>query len=238
MKVWAMPVARPYMLNARRAAELMQADLAKVGVEVEIVSYEWAEYLKHVLRQGPRRCRHPRLDRRQRRSGQLPRHPARLRRRRRQQPRPVVQQGVRRSDDEGEGAPPTSQSAPSSTKKPRWSSRRKRPWVHARPLARLRPDEQEGLQASSWIRSASTALTVWTSPSKNDQRDGTPLTSVYAPAVLDEHSGRAGFFNRGIMAPMLRFILGRLGRPDHPRSSGYRSSPSRSSAFFPATRSC
>ncbi|QRM54296.1 ABC transporter substrate-binding protein [Sinorhizobium sp. BG8] len=46
MKLWAMPVARPYMLNARRAAELMQADLAKVGVEVEIVSYEWAEYLK------------------------------------------------------------------------------------------------------------------------------------------------------------------------------------------------
>ena len=46
MKIWAMPVSRPYMLNARRAAELMQADLAKVGVSVEIVSYEWAEYLK------------------------------------------------------------------------------------------------------------------------------------------------------------------------------------------------
>ncbi|CAN7218996.1 ABC transporter substrate-binding protein [Rhizobium sp. LjRoot30] len=46
MKIWAMPVSRPYMLNARRAAELMQADLAKVGVEVEIVTHEWAEYLK------------------------------------------------------------------------------------------------------------------------------------------------------------------------------------------------
>jgi dipeptide transport system substrate-binding protein len=46
MKVWAMPVARPYMLNARRAAELIQADLEKVGVSVEIVSYEWAEYLE------------------------------------------------------------------------------------------------------------------------------------------------------------------------------------------------
>jgi dipeptide transport system substrate-binding protein len=45
MKVWAMPVSRPYMLNARRAAELIQADFAKVGVKVEIVSYEWAEYL-------------------------------------------------------------------------------------------------------------------------------------------------------------------------------------------------
>jgi dipeptide transport system substrate-binding protein len=45
MKIWAMPVARPYMLNARRAAELMQSDLDKIGVKAEIVSYEWAEYL-------------------------------------------------------------------------------------------------------------------------------------------------------------------------------------------------
>lgn len=45
MKIWAMPVARPYMLNARRAAELIQADFAKIGVTVEIVSFEWAEYL-------------------------------------------------------------------------------------------------------------------------------------------------------------------------------------------------
>jgi dipeptide transport system substrate-binding protein len=46
MKIWAMPVSRPYMLNARRAAELMQGDLAKIGVKVEIVTYDWAEYLK------------------------------------------------------------------------------------------------------------------------------------------------------------------------------------------------
>ncbi|AYG65265.1 MULTISPECIES: ABC transporter substrate-binding protein [unclassified Rhizobium] len=46
MKIWAMPVSRPYMLNARRAAELMQADLAKIGVKVEIVTYDWAQYLK------------------------------------------------------------------------------------------------------------------------------------------------------------------------------------------------
>jgi dipeptide transport system substrate-binding protein len=45
MKVWAMPVSRPYMLNARRAAELIQSDFAKIGVKVEVVSYEWAEYL-------------------------------------------------------------------------------------------------------------------------------------------------------------------------------------------------
>ncbi|NKJ39758.1 MULTISPECIES: ABC transporter substrate-binding protein [Rhizobium] len=46
MKIWAMPVSRPYMLNARRAAELMQADLGKIGVKVEIVTYDWAQYLK------------------------------------------------------------------------------------------------------------------------------------------------------------------------------------------------
>ncbi|MFT3689535.1 ABC transporter substrate-binding protein [Paenirhodobacter sp.] len=46
MEIWAMPVQRPYMPNARRAAELMQSDLAKVGVKVDIVSYEWGEYLK------------------------------------------------------------------------------------------------------------------------------------------------------------------------------------------------
>ncbi len=45
MKIWAMPVSRPYMLNARRAAELMQADLKEIGVNAEIVSYEWGEYL-------------------------------------------------------------------------------------------------------------------------------------------------------------------------------------------------
>ncbi|MEM7047535.1 MAG: ABC transporter substrate-binding protein [Pseudomonadota bacterium] len=45
MKIWAMPVQRPYNPNARRMAELIQADFAKIGVGVEIVSYEWGEYL-------------------------------------------------------------------------------------------------------------------------------------------------------------------------------------------------
>ena len=47
--------------------------------------------------EGPRRRGDPRLDRRQRRPGQLPRRAARLRRGRRQQPRPVVQRGVRQA---------------------------------------------------------------------------------------------------------------------------------------------
>ena len=44
--LWAMPVQRPYNPNAQRIAELMQADLAKVGIKAEIVSYEWGEYRK------------------------------------------------------------------------------------------------------------------------------------------------------------------------------------------------
>ncbi|MDX2479435.1 MAG: ABC transporter substrate-binding protein, partial [Desulfuromusa sp.] len=46
MKIWAMPVQRPYNPNARRMAEVIQADWAKVGVKAEIISYEWGEYLK------------------------------------------------------------------------------------------------------------------------------------------------------------------------------------------------
>lgn len=46
MKIWAMPVQRPYNPNARRMAELIQEDFSKVGVNVEIVSYEWGEYLE------------------------------------------------------------------------------------------------------------------------------------------------------------------------------------------------
>jgi dipeptide transport system substrate-binding protein len=46
MNIWAMPVQRPYNPNARRMAELLQADFAAVGVKAEIVSYEWGEYLK------------------------------------------------------------------------------------------------------------------------------------------------------------------------------------------------
>jgi dipeptide transport system substrate-binding protein len=46
--LWAMPVQRPYNPNARRIAELMQADLAKIGVKAEIRSFEWGEYRKRV----------------------------------------------------------------------------------------------------------------------------------------------------------------------------------------------
>ncbi|MCG8564396.1 MAG: ABC transporter substrate-binding protein, partial [Desulfobacterales bacterium] len=44
--IWAMPVQRPYNPNARRMAEMIQADWAKLGVKAKIVSFEWGEYLK------------------------------------------------------------------------------------------------------------------------------------------------------------------------------------------------
>ncbi len=49
--LWAMPVQRPYNPNAKRIAELMQADLAKVGVKAEIKQFEWGEYRKR-MQQG------------------------------------------------------------------------------------------------------------------------------------------------------------------------------------------
>ncbi len=43
--LWAMPVARPYMPNARKVAEAIQADLTNVGITTKIVSYDWGTYL-------------------------------------------------------------------------------------------------------------------------------------------------------------------------------------------------
>ena len=46
--LWYMPVQRPYNPNAKRMAEMMQADLAKVGVNAKLVTYEWGEYRKRL----------------------------------------------------------------------------------------------------------------------------------------------------------------------------------------------
>ena len=46
LTLWAMPVQRPYNPNAKLMAEMIQADLKKVGIETEIVTFEWGEYLK------------------------------------------------------------------------------------------------------------------------------------------------------------------------------------------------
>lgn len=46
--LWWMPVTRPYNPNAKRIAELMQADFEKVGIKTHLVSYEWGEYRKRM----------------------------------------------------------------------------------------------------------------------------------------------------------------------------------------------
>ncbi len=45
-QIWAIPVYRPYMPNGRRAAEMIQADWAKIGVKAEVVTFEWGEYIQ------------------------------------------------------------------------------------------------------------------------------------------------------------------------------------------------
>jgi dipeptide transport system substrate-binding protein len=44
--LWYQPVSRPYNLDGKKMGELMQADLAKVGIKANLVTYDWAEYLK------------------------------------------------------------------------------------------------------------------------------------------------------------------------------------------------
>lgn len=45
MELWAMPVPRPYMPDGAKVAEVIQKNLADVGIKANIVSYEWATYL-------------------------------------------------------------------------------------------------------------------------------------------------------------------------------------------------
>jgi dipeptide transport system substrate-binding protein len=46
--LWYIPVARAYMPNGSRAGEMIQADWAKIGVKVKLVTFEWGEYLRRV----------------------------------------------------------------------------------------------------------------------------------------------------------------------------------------------
>lgn len=51
MDIWAMPVQRLYNPNALKMAELMQADLAQIGIRSKIISYEWNTF-RRKLRLG------------------------------------------------------------------------------------------------------------------------------------------------------------------------------------------
>lgn len=46
MELWAMPVPRPYMPDGEKVAEVIQKNLADVGITAEIVTHEWATYLE------------------------------------------------------------------------------------------------------------------------------------------------------------------------------------------------
>ena len=46
--LWYQPVQRPYNPNGKRIGEMMQADLAKIGVNAKLVTYEWGEYRKRL----------------------------------------------------------------------------------------------------------------------------------------------------------------------------------------------
>jgi dipeptide transport system substrate-binding protein len=46
--LWYMPVQRPYNPDAKKIAEMIQSDLAKVGVTAELKTFEWGEYRKRL----------------------------------------------------------------------------------------------------------------------------------------------------------------------------------------------
>jgi dipeptide transport system substrate-binding protein len=46
--VWYMPVQRPYNPDAKKIAELIQADLSKIGITAELKTFEWGEYRKRL----------------------------------------------------------------------------------------------------------------------------------------------------------------------------------------------
>lgn len=44
--LWAMPVARPYMPEAQKVAEVIQESLSKINIKAKIQSVDWATYLE------------------------------------------------------------------------------------------------------------------------------------------------------------------------------------------------
>jgi len=50
MDLWAMPIQRPYNPNAITMAKLIQSDLNKINIKVNIISYEWNTFLQRLKR--------------------------------------------------------------------------------------------------------------------------------------------------------------------------------------------
>lgn len=47
-QLWTLPVARPYLPDPQSVAVAIQADLKKVGIDAEIVTYDWSTYFHKV----------------------------------------------------------------------------------------------------------------------------------------------------------------------------------------------
>ncbi len=43
--LWTLPIARPYNPNGKKMGELIQADLKKVGIKVQLITYDWPTYI-------------------------------------------------------------------------------------------------------------------------------------------------------------------------------------------------
>jgi dipeptide transport system substrate-binding protein len=43
--MYTLPVSRPYNPSGKKMGEMMQADLAKVGIKVRLMTYDWPTYL-------------------------------------------------------------------------------------------------------------------------------------------------------------------------------------------------
>ena len=43
--LWVLPVARPYIPSGKKLGEMMQADLARIGIKTRILTYDWPTYL-------------------------------------------------------------------------------------------------------------------------------------------------------------------------------------------------
>ena len=50
-EMWTLPVSRPYNPNGKKMGEMMQADLAKVGIKIKLITFDWPTYLQK-SRQG------------------------------------------------------------------------------------------------------------------------------------------------------------------------------------------
>ncbi len=46
ISLWTLPVSRPYNPNGKKMGELIQEDLKKIGITVELKTYKWATYLE------------------------------------------------------------------------------------------------------------------------------------------------------------------------------------------------